>query len=128
MSHDVRVASIAMDRLVNLGNYEHVKYSITVELNPGADPVATFIGLETILGVLAKKGPDQYQTSQAQRTLNAPPEQLKMYSEDEIERAKAVMQRWHELKNAQDKARELLRQLGGTIAFTDAKDQWEDPA
>ena len=44
-----RVSKITVGRLHNLGNYEHVRYEVTVELPPGTAPASVVRDLEDTL-------------------------------------------------------------------------------
>ena len=45
-----RISRIGIGRLHNLGNYEHVRYEVTVELPPGTSPArpAALIAMQTV--------------------------------------------------------------------------------
>ena len=49
----MKVTKITVGRLYNLGNYEHIRYDITVEIQPGESPATAMIGIEKIMAGLA---------------------------------------------------------------------------
>jgi hypothetical protein len=49
-----RVSRVTIGRLHNLGNYEHIRYEVTVELPPGTAPASVVRELEDTLNALAE--------------------------------------------------------------------------
>ena len=49
----MRTTKITIGRLYNLGSYEHIRYDITVELQPGESAEKAMLGLERIINGLA---------------------------------------------------------------------------
>lgn len=49
MSNKSHITKITVGRLFNLGNYEHVRYEVTVEIPDGQSAAAAVIGIERIL-------------------------------------------------------------------------------
>lgn len=141
----MNISKITIGRLFNLGNYEHIRYEVTVDIAYGESAAQAVRGLENIMAGLK------------------PVEKCGVHSIDELKRAtdklarmnaldatewerefghydmprSAVIQRCaEELEENKEKthaalaraskARELFDNLGGAVAFTDAKDNWED--
>jgi hypothetical protein len=52
-SASMKVIKITVGRLYNLGNYEHIRYDITVEIQPGESPATAMTGIEKIMAGLA---------------------------------------------------------------------------
>jgi hypothetical protein len=48
-----RVSRITVGRLYNLGNYEHVRYDVTVEVPEGESATKAMVGIERIIKALA---------------------------------------------------------------------------
>lgn len=145
----MKVSKLTIGRLYNLGNYEHVRYDITVELQPGESATRALIGLEKIVqglapektvGVCSKDslerqkihivelrkslrnlGPDEFKRRQGFFE-GTPREYIQRVYEGYLKDAKKRA-RW-ERKAA--KARALLDSLGGAAKWKDAKLDWED--
>ena len=68
-----RISRITLGRLHNLGNYEHVRYEVTVELPPGTSPASVARELEDTLNALEPKQPvSDWDLRQAVKTLALP--------------------------------------------------------
>lgn len=119
-----RVTSVSLDRLHNLGNYEHIKFSVRVDLNEGDDPGTVIYRLERLLGALAPITTDyDYQRamrimSDPEKAADEPASNIDLYKRRIEKHDKAVAQR--------ARALELFAHLGGTSEHVDAKDKWED--
>lgn len=142
-----RVSRVTIGRLHNLGNYEHVRYEVTVDLDPGTCPASVLRELEDALNGLSPKQPvSDYEVLNATRTLAKPeptladmparddddpfysPEQQLRRALDERETAKRNLDRYEDWRKARAAAHARFNQFGGTTRFTDAKDAWDDPA
>jgi hypothetical protein len=136
-----RVSRISIGRLHNLGNYEHVRYEVTVELPPGTSPASVARELTEILDGLEPRAP--YSASEVRLALvrqRVPAPKLADFGDDhwqtpaerlaaaqrERDRADQVLTRYAEWQKARDAALARFDHLGGTRLFTDAKDRWED--
>ncbi len=134
-----RISRITIGRLHNLGNYEHVRYEVTVELPPGTSPASVLHTLDRLVAELEPRGP--YSTSEvhrAQRTVSKPEPKLADFSDwgspterlDEAlrERSRAVelLKRYDEWRMRRDAAQLRFDEFGGTRVYTDAKDRWDD--
>lgn len=52
-----RISRITIGRLHNLGNYEHVRYEVTVDLPPGTSPASVLHSTEQMLNGLEPRPP-----------------------------------------------------------------------
>jgi hypothetical protein len=124
---NARITRIGIGRMVNLGNYEHIRYDITVELQPQNKPSEVFGIVEGILSVLAKKPPHpEHEINEARRCLAV---QASALSEWEIRNLGIFRKKLEEYDQWQHEnriARKQLDQLGGTAEYTDHKETWEE--
>ena len=139
MSH---VTSITVTRLFNLGNYEHVRYGVAVEIQPGESAAETLAGLENVINALDPKRPQNVEDTQGLLRSRQHIENVRMESEQIIQTYhgmdKAVylaeLEKKHEELRVRslawferrDKARQLLDDLGGAAKWVDDKINWED--
>ena len=136
----MRISKITVGRLYNLGNYEHVRYELTVEVKEGESAATAIIGVEKILAGLKpieRCGvPEEHEIERAKREVD----EMRKMPVAEWERRyghcvgtpSEVIARYEaSLKENQDKreaalkhaqmARELFDDLGGASEFKDAK-------
>lgn len=142
-----RISRITIGRLHNLGNYEHVRYEVTVELPAGTSPASVMRELEDTLATLEPKQPvSNWDLGQALQLLRKAvptlqdmqraddedpfdgitPERALERALNERTRAQRVLERYESWKTAHEAALQRLDRLGGTQVYTDAKDRWED--
>lgn len=138
-----RISKFTVGRLYNLGNYEHIRYELTVDIAEGDDAAEAIVGVERILAGLA---PDKSikdfdsirrdeERIQRMRTMSAvdwereyrhhegtPSEVIARYEEALV----ADKKRREESITRQRRARDLFNDLGGAEKFTDAKLSWDD--
>jgi len=137
----MNVSKITIGRLFNLGNYEHIRYEIAVDVFPGKAADA-LIGLERILETLNPKKPDYYLTPAA---ITSAENRIKMLREMTDEQVRhqhgqskySLLTKW--LKQLEDQktktlhwdirqahARFMLNDLGGAAKRVDAKEHWDN--
>lgn len=142
-----RVTRITIGRLYNLGNYEHVRYEIGVEVPEGKSASAVLTGLEKIITALSPKTStksrgdlerEAHHLSEMHKRLSSEgPEEFRRYHghfigtpEEYIarcEQSHAENQARRDAWEARsDKARKLLDDLGGAANWKDSKLDWED--
>jgi hypothetical protein len=136
----MNVSKITIARLYNLGDYEHVRYELTIEVPAGESPATALIGAENILAGLNPKKPAQVPGHDAiQRHIQRIAEIEKM-TDDQIAKSynKDRVVVLHEARQAlvlaenrlaaweshQAHARKLLEDLGGAANWVDAKRDW----
>ena len=90
-----RISRITLGRLHNLGNYEHVRYEVTVELPPGTSPASVARELEDTLNALEPRQPvSDWDLRQAVKTLALPEPVLEPKNDDDrFETPQQVLQR-----------------------------------
>ena len=121
---DAKVTRIAIGRLHNLGNYEHIRYDVTVDLTNGENPGLIIHRLEKLLGALKPIKEDwDYKRakeilSDPEKVKDEPARNVEIYQQRVATHDKAVARR--------ERALVLFGALGGASQFTDAKDKWED--
>ena len=141
----MKITKITIGRLYNLGNYEHVRYDLTVEINAEESAESAMLGMEKIINGLAPLknacvSTELELTRKAEeidemRTMPAvdwerryghckgtPSEVIARYEEslkENVERRNQAVQR------AKD-ARRYFDDLGGTAQWKDAKLDWSD--
>lgn len=138
----MQTSKITIARLFNLGNYEHVRYEITVDIAPGESAGTAIVCLENIMASLSPTPPPGVSSV---KELNRESQQLKIIEEMDPERvqqnygdpkemvvnerrkqlleADQKTKKWYEMRR---KARVLLDNLGGAVTFTDHKELWDD--
>lgn len=138
-----RISRITIARLHNLGNYEHVRYEVTVELPPGTSPASVLHATEKMLNAMEPKPPHSvYEVLNAQRELAKPspkladfldgrdysytPEQRLEQANDARERALKIVNRHNEWRQRRDAAHRRFDELGGTALHRDAKAEWDE--
>lgn len=120
----MKVTRVGIGRLHNLGNYEHIRYDVTVEFVDGEDVGPTIARLERLLGALAPVKKD-YDYERAVRIM-ADPEKQSETSLGLIEQYKKCIEKHDAAIARRRSALEAFDNLGGVSAYTDAKEKWED--
>jgi len=133
-----RVSKICVARLYNLGNYEHVRYELTVEVPEGESAAQAICGVEHILAGL-RPAPDletEYEIAQYEarlQELKTQPDEVfvnKGLSKGDViaSAEKNIYERKckrEALLQRAKAAREFFDDLGGAAKWEDAKDKWE---
>jgi hypothetical protein len=143
-----RISRITVERLYNLGSYEHVRYGLTIDLPEGCDlkVSSAFVGVERILEAL---NPNKLKCCDSEDELNRKALRLQedaLLSNEEFHRRygrdyagtraeyqERMRKGWEESKAKREQvvaraknARLLLDDLGGASQWKDAKLDWED--
>lgn len=141
----MKVTNIKIGRVHNLGNYEHIRYELTVAVGENESASSALVGMENILTALNPKRPanvpEDYQMNQMAREI----EKIRSLSPEDFE----THHGWHNVSQSEriaqmlkdlsenkarkeaweskrDKARGLLDDIGGAAVYKDAKDNWGD--
>lgn len=78
-----RVSRITIGRLYSLGNYEHVRYEVAVELPPGASPASVIGDLDTLMAGMNPKTPhSDYAVGRAIHAMSKPAPKLEDFPAD----------------------------------------------
>lgn len=143
----MNVSKFTIGRLFNLGNYEHIRYEVTVEVRDGESAAQAATAVEAILENLKPLKTQCIETNseierakrqiEEMRTMPAvewerrwghhagtPSEIIQRHEEDLAER---ITKREAAVSRAA-KARKLLDDLGGAAQWKDAKLDWQDDA
>lgn len=125
MKTKARITNITIARLYNLGNYEHVRFEISAEVEKGGSAKKTMLDLAAIAHRLKPvKKPYNYESMLA--TCNKHQEAMSEHEKANFESYQEQIKEYAALKALQQKALEDLEAIGGTSKRTDAKDKWED--
>ena len=142
MKEQPRVSRISIGRLKNLGNYEHIRYEIAVEVPEGASAAAACKNLEAIIEALKpSRKYSEYDVQRAKTTVQTYNTKLKAVMEmgdlEEKERELKDLRDRHQealklltILEAEEKrrgsARDALEKIGGSEIFKDCKNDWQD--
>lgn len=144
----MNVSRITVGRVFNLGNYENVRYELSVDVPAGESPATALVALENIISALLPKtsthsrdelerelrrigemrlclqrgGEEEFKRVHGFHIVGTPDEYIQRCQES-YEKNVAAREAW-EAKSK--KARQLLDDLGGAAVWKDAKQDWED--
>lgn len=139
----MKVSRISIGRVYNLGNYEHVRYELTVDVPPEASAASAVIALERIIaGLKPERG---IKTKDELRRDANLIERMQLMSDEEFQshyghaigtRSEIIGRYQKQLTEELDKAaatkrrsilaRQLFDDLGGDSAWKDAKLDWDE--
>jgi hypothetical protein len=123
----MKVSKITIGRLFNLGNYEHVRYEVSVDVPEGDSAKDALVGLKRAIESLNPKPPhDSWAIQRAREILAKPASALPQHEISEIERHKRVISEFEAWQTAQKKSLDYFDDIGGAAKFTDAKENWND--
>lgn len=126
------VSKITISRLYNLGNYEHIRYEISVDVPAGESAANAAKDLYEILQDLRPNSVSAFTANNAQRTLERPElaadadQTTRMRDLEDRSLARKVFQKWVDEQDRQARARKALDAVGGSIRYHDAKMDWND--
>jgi hypothetical protein len=143
MKKQARISRITVGRLYNLGNYENVRYDLTVEIPEGQSAVTAIVGLEKIIAGMApirgvkseaEIGNDAFRVEAMKKLTtddwNRQFGHCKGYREEVTARyekdCKADKLKRNKAIKLAAKARALFNSLGGAAQWKDAKLNWQD--
>lgn len=124
-----RVSRLTVSRLYNMGNYEHTRYEVSVEVPEGADASEAMRRLKDILWSLRPvKTGDTYSMLRAREALarQAAGEDLDKYDQDQLDTYREMVRRSEAGHARVSAAIAALKDLGGVSEFKDAKEKWDD--
>lgn len=139
------ITKITIGRLYNLGNYEHVRYELTIEVPDGASAANAVVGMEKILAGLKPLKNMAISSESEIKRLAAEIEEMKRMPAVEWERRYShchgtpteVIERYQQSLEEQKTKRQqaierarmariLFDDLGGAANWKDAKLDWDD--
>lgn len=126
MSALPRVSRLSVGRLCNLGNYEHIRYEVTVDIPEGVDVAKTLTTIETALNTLAVRPPDGWTYRHAVEVLAKAPGELTSLETEQLGNHREMVKRMDVWKAKQEYARALLGDFSLSSEYTDHKMDWQD--
>ncbi len=126
-----RVTSITIGRLYNLGNYEHVRFELTVEVPEGRSAAAALANTVTVLkGFGPIKSEFGYQrylnlAKTPEPRLSDPPTNAEKQDHAEWVRAQRLATQYAAALKRREAALDLLDRMGGTSIYRDSKLDWD---
>ncbi len=137
----MNISKLTIGRLFNLGNYEHIRYELTVDVQPGEASEAV-LGVETLLRALNPKRPCGVMTDSELAQAKNKIDLIRSMTDEAVRRnygmskyglirrytadlaeATSKTELW---RVRQKSARKLFDDLGGASQYRDAKQDWED--
>lgn len=141
----MKVTKITIGRLYNLGNYEHVRYELTVEVPEGESAAQAVKGMENILAGLRPMKQQNISTATELKRMADELNRMRTMPAAEWDRhymgytgtpSQIIARHEQSLEEATQKARlvcamakrarELFDDLGGAAEWRDAKTDWAD--
>ena len=137
----MHISKITIGRLFNLGNYEHIRYELTVDVQPG-EATAALRGTENLLRALNPKRPSGVATDSELAQAKSKIELIRSMTDEAVRRnygmskygcirkftadladAVSKTEHWNARQHA---ARKRFDDLGGASQYRDAKLDWQD--
>ena len=120
-----RVSRITVRKLFNLGNYEHVSYELSVDVDEGASARQALLDTVRILsGLKPIKKLSGYDTAKA--LLLKPYDAISLIEAEKIEDARKTVAEYEGAFAYRNECLQRLDDLGGARQKVDAKDRWND--
>lgn len=120
-----RVTHISVDVLYNLGNYEHIKYSVGIDVAKGESAAKALLELKRIM-VRLKPVKKPYEYEHYAGLLKKDPRECSEVEKSQVETAAKVVGEYACLKSLQWEAVKALDDIGGASVRKDAKETWQD--
>lgn len=126
-----KVTALTVARLHNLGNYEHIRYEVTVAVPDAASTGAVLADVTAMLDDLRPNKTSAYELKHARELLAQPvPEAAEPGEAERIHSRREHAQKLVDRSDAEEgriaRARAAFDNLGGAQRYTDAKDKWDD--
>lgn len=122
-----RITQLRIGRMHNLGNYEHIKYEVTVEIAPNDDAGKLLVNVESILNDLQVDLPhSEWEISCAKDLLAKPEADLDEFNVKRLPDAKRKIAENQAAMKRREAARLALSTLNYESEHKDAKDNWDD--
>lgn len=121
------ITRVTIGRLHNLGNYEHVRYEITVDVpaDKSADPLKVIADLDALLAGMEPKPPTGAWEITYARNVMANPERFTDAQKADAQNVLAVHDAWVKRRAAH---LATFHAYGGRAEHKDAKLDWNDDA
>lgn len=122
-----RITQFRIGRMHNLGNYEHIKYEVTVEVAEGDDVGKRLTTVENILNDLQANLPhSDWDIRRAKALLAKPEADLDEYELKQLPQSKQKIADNEAVMQRREAARAALSTLNYEAIHTDAKKDWDD--
>lgn len=122
-----RVARITVGRVHNLGDYENIRYEVTVDVGTNDNPAEILNSLEKIVDNLqAESGVDSYTLRRAKIALEKSESELDEMDLRNLDSYRNAVAKHEDALKRRAQAKEALNSLGGSSVHTDAKETWEN--
>lgn len=122
-----KISKITIGRLYNLGNFEHARYEISVEVGEGESPGEALEKLEKTVEALSPRGPvDERELSRCRQQLELPAKEIGEHDISNLAYYKSQVEKAEAWSKSREEAFRKLDELGGRVEHRDAKDNWDD--
>jgi hypothetical protein len=126
-SQGVRVSRVSIGRVFNLGNYEHVRYEVELQIQEGCDSAGPFQDLMDLIEDLnPRTGFSEGSIAEAQRIVNMPPDKVPQWERENIGVYQARLAEHAKAQQRRVYALQVIDQLGGNVRYADAKENWDN--
>lgn len=131
-----KITRLTVGRLYNLGNYEHVRYELTVDIGEGRSAALALRNIMRVLKAANPKSPvASYDLESARKKLEDPqswhknvadPKERKKLIKEMVRSAKELVRSWDAWVARRKAAERLLDDIGASKVHKDAKLTWGD--
>lgn len=127
-----RVVRVGIGRLYNLGNYEHIRYDLTIEIPEDANAKDAVSKLRQILRALKPKKAEIYGIKKLREMAAMSPEERETHriehgaTAEDFQKADNAVRVLAERDEKRKSALELFNNFNGQSVYTDHKEQWDD--
>lgn len=122
-----QITKATIGRLHNLGNYEHIRYEVTVEIPEGNHAGAVIDNVTKLLGDLEPKNPvSEYDLRRAQIALSKPESEWEECERGNKAAYEAYVKKHEDWRSARKAAHAALGDLPVESTYKDAKDEWDE--
>lgn len=131
-----KITRFTIGRLYNLGNYEHVRYELTVQVAEGRSAALALRNTLKLLKAVNPKPPvASFDYERAKSQIEKPDEWHKNIADkaeqsrarkEMVVEAKKTVKKFETWVNRRHAAEIVLDDIGGSKAFKDAKLSWDD--
>ena len=122
-----RLSRFTVARLYNLGNYEHVRYELTVEVPPDRSAKEAFMATLQLLHSATPHPPcTKREFEEAMKALAKPAEQLEKYEAENLNLYKKRVEARAAWEENRKLALEALDKLGGKVEYREGEHNWPE--
>lgn len=118
-----RVSRVTIGRLYNLGNYEHVRLEVSVDMPPGSSPASVLGDLDALMAGMNPKAPhSDYAVGRAIYAMSKPAPKLEDFPVDDPDADPWDATRVQKLANALNEREDHARVIAETEQWRKARD------